>query len=87
MTTFGFIMMVVGVAFFSGSAIHVIDRLDRPQQRRRTGEAVRRSCHDTRGGEPQAPEGHEAQADDEVEDRVQRGEDPPRTLPGRFLLK
>ena len=31
MTTFGFIMMVVGVAFFSG-----IDRLDRPQQRRRT---------------------------------------------------
>ena len=35
MTTFGFIMMVVGVAFFSGSAIHVIDRLDRPQQRRR----------------------------------------------------
>ena len=30
------IMMVVGVAFFSGSAIHVIDRLDRPQQRRRT---------------------------------------------------
>ena len=30
MTTFGFIMMVVGVAFFSGSAIHVIDRLDRP---------------------------------------------------------
>ena len=37
MTTFGFIMMVVGVAFFSGSAIHVIDRLDRPQQRRRHG--------------------------------------------------
>lgn len=36
MTTFGFIMMVVGVAFFSGSAIHVIDGLDRPQQRRRT---------------------------------------------------
>ncbi len=36
MTTFGFIMMVVGVAFFSGSAIQVIDRLDRPQQRRRT---------------------------------------------------
>ena len=35
MTTFGFIMMVVGVAFFSGSAIRVIDRLDRPQQRRR----------------------------------------------------
>ena len=33
MTTFGFIMMVVGVAFFSGSAIHVMDR---PQQRRRT---------------------------------------------------
>ena len=30
MTTFGFIMMVVGVASFSGSAIHVIDRLDRP---------------------------------------------------------
>lgn len=37
--------------------------------------------------QPQAPEGHEAQADDEVEDRVQRGEDPPRTLSGRFLLK
>ena len=66
-----------------------VDRCHKPQaqQRRRTGEAVRRSCHDTRGGEPQAPEGHEAQADDKVEDRVQRGEDPPRTLSGRFFLK
>lgn len=36
MTTFGFIIMVVGVAFFSGSAIHVIDRLDRPQRHSRT---------------------------------------------------
>lgn len=25
--------------------------------------------------------------DDKVKDRVQRGDDPPRTLPGRFLLK
>ena len=36
MTTFGYIKKMVGEAFFSGSAIHVIDRLDRPQQRRRT---------------------------------------------------
>ena len=35
MTIFGFIMMVVGVAFFSGSAIHVIDRLDQPKRSRR----------------------------------------------------
>ena len=29
-------LMLCKVVFFSGSAIHVIDRLDRPQQRRRT---------------------------------------------------
>lgn len=41
----------------------------------------------TRGGDAQHRQGQKPEPDDEVEDRVQRGDDPPRTLPGRFLLK
>lgn len=58
-----------------------------PKSAGRPGDAVRRSrCH-TRGGDAQHRQGQKPEPDDKVKDRVQRGDDPPRTLPGRFLLK
>lgn len=38
-------------------------------------------------GDAQHRQGQKPEPDDKVKDRVQRGDDPPRTLPGRFLLK